>query len=70
MNSYKRSVPLCTLVPGDNPRKDFGDLDAMAATIELLPAAVDDDYVPTEEDLWLLSEAELALAEHNAKEDA
>lgn len=34
MNSYKRSVPLCTLEPGDNPRKDFGDLDAMAATIE------------------------------------
>ena len=36
---------------------------------ELLPAAVDDDYVPTEEDLWLLGEAELALAEHNAKEE-
>lgn len=34
MNSYKTSVPLSTLAPGDNPRKDFGDLDAMAATIE------------------------------------
>ena len=34
MNSYKRSVPLRDVTPGDNPRKDFGDLDALAATIE------------------------------------
>lgn len=33
-NSYKRSVPLAEIVPGDNPRADFGDIDALAATFE------------------------------------
>lgn len=34
-NSYKRTVPLAEIVPGDNPRDDFGDIDALAATLEV-----------------------------------
>ena len=34
MNSYKMSVELKDIDPGNNPRKDFGDIDALAATIE------------------------------------
>ena len=34
-NSYKLSVALADVTPGNNPRKDFGDIDALAATIEV-----------------------------------
>ena len=34
-NSYKRTVPLAEIVPGDNPRDDFGDIGALAATLEV-----------------------------------
>ena len=33
-NSYKLSVSLADIEPGNNPRKDFGDIDALAATID------------------------------------
>jgi ParB-like chromosome segregation protein Spo0J len=33
MNSYKSSVPISDIVPGKNPRKDFGDIGELAATI-------------------------------------
>ena len=34
MNSYKMTLSLTDIDPGSNPRKDFGDIDALAATIE------------------------------------
>ena len=33
-NSFKLSMMLSEIDPGNNPRKDFGDIDALAATIE------------------------------------
>lgn len=33
-DSYKRQVRLADIVPGTNPRRDFGDIDALAAAIE------------------------------------
>lgn len=33
-DSYKMRVPLADIVPGANPRKDFGDIDELAAAIE------------------------------------
>ena len=32
--SYKRQVRLSIIVPGTNPRRDFGDIDALASAIE------------------------------------
>lgn len=33
-NSFKLTILLSEIEPGNNPRKDFGDIDALAATIE------------------------------------
>ena len=38
MNSYKMTLSLTDIDPGSNPRKDFGDIDALAATIEAAPS--------------------------------
>lgn len=33
-NSFKSSVPLSAMVPGDNPRRDFGDITALSLAIQ------------------------------------
>lgn len=39
-NSYKMSVSLASIVPGANPRKDFGDIDRIISEHVVGPASM------------------------------